>query len=498
MMSTSSPASGRYDPQVLLNSQPVIVTVIDPQTYTVQFQNETGLKKLGDIGGQTCYQKIADCSTPCSFCKMSEAVTTGRITESEVPLPDDRYLLVQWSKAETAEGRTHVIETITDITQRKRLEAETHRLQKMETISRLSGSLAHNFNNLLTVMIGYSEQLLHEPQIDTRHREQVLAIRQAAETAAHITRKLLTISGRQRIRPAVLDLNQVVTGMEADLHRLLASNVLLKIQPDSTPHFVTMDREQLQQMLVGLVANAGEAMSNGGIVTVATGEKTVDADTARRHTVHPGSYAALMVGDTGCGMDEETQRHLFEPGFTKKGLSKGSGLGLAVIDAMVRQGGGFIEVMSKPNAGSIFTIWLPSARDGEAVATTTPREAATARSGRVLLVDDDESVRTVIGAMLRAHGYEVREACDGLDALRIAESETNRVDLLLTDVMMPRMTGPQLLDRLEAIMPRVKVLFMSGYSGDILEPDRLAHRPFLQKPFSPQTLVEKVQAVLVG
>lgn len=355
-MSSSLP---QYDPKGLLDSQPVIVTVIDPATYQVQFQNETSLKKFGDITKSPCYEKIASCSAPCSFCKMPEALATNQMTANEVPLPDGGYLLVQWSKTVTAKGESHVIETITDISAQKRLEEALRTNQKMEAISRLAGGMAHEFNNLLTVINGYCELLLQEKGSDARGTA-LQHIARAGANAAALTKKLLAFSGRPFAHTQDVRINQRIRDLTADLGSLIGDQIELTTELHAGSDEVHMDPARLDQVLLNLVLNARDAMPNGGTITIETVNVELDEAFCRVHReIRPGRYLRISVGDTGCGMDAYTLSHLFEPFFSSKGLPSGGGLGLAVVYGIVRQAAGAITVSSQLGQGSEFQVYLP-------------------------------------------------------------------------------------------------------------------------------------------
>ncbi len=481
-----------YDPQVLLNAQPVIVAVIDPDTYRVQFQNETGLQKFGDISGETCHEKIAGCPTPCSFCKMPEAVRTGRITVNEVALPDDQWMLVQWSKAVTADGRVHVIETITDVTERKHMEQAVHRSEKMEALGRLAGGIAHDFNNLLTIIHGHSEQMLQQCDEDDPRVARIRDIQGAVDRAAGLTQHLVAFSHHQVLQPTIQDLNVLVTDMEPTLRRLLGAQVELSIALEADAGQVVTDRQQLEQVILKLVANAVDAMPRGGHLTIATTKGVVPEASAHRHNAGPGAYVQLSVADTGIGIDEEAQAHLFEPFFKRKGLNIGSGLGLAKVYGIIRQSGGFIDLLSEPGTGSTFTIFLPRCETIQP-AQMTGRPSEPLRGHKtILVVEDDADVRLVVADMLRAQGYRVSEACDGVHALQILHESSDPVHMVLTDVMMPRMTVPELVKRIESLSAPVKVLYMSGYTDETLELGMGQRLSFIQKPFTSKILLQKV------
>jgi signal transduction histidine kinase len=487
-----------YDPQELLNAQPVIVSVIDPQTYRVQFQNETGLNKFGDISGQTCHEKIAGCPTPCAFCKMPEAVNTGKMTMNEVPLPSNQWVLVQWSKAVTADGQTHVIETITDITERKRLEDSARRVEKMEALSRLAGGMAHDLTNLLTVITGASEQVGRQVEDRRLIQAPIKQIQDAVERAAELMHNLVAFSHHQVVEPSVLDLNGILTEMEPMIRQLIGHTIHLTVAFAAESGSVVIARQQIEEIIRHLVTNARDAMPEGGHLKISTSLRTVAELAAQEQAVRPGVYVELAVYDTGRGIDPEMQTHLFEPFFVREHFQRGRGLGLASLYGIVQQGGGFVDVSSTLGVGSVFRICLP--QSGQAQTHRPPIQQAETMDGggTILLVEDDDDVRAAVRDMLRRTGYEVQEAADGIEALSFLSNATVCPRLVLTDVMMPRMTGPQLAKRIDALMPTVKVLYMSGYANESLESVRGQRLAFIPKPFSSKDLLRKVRETLAG
>ena len=499
MAASSSPTNiPQYDPQTLLNSQPVIVSVIDPETHRVQFQNETGLRKFGNIAGHPCHQKIADSASPCAFCRMPEALTTGGIVSSEVTLPNNQYLLVHWSKAQTAEGRVHVIETITDISEHKRIEHSLRQAQKMEAIGRLAGGIAHDFNNLLMVVIGHAQRLIQ--QLATHpSRHELEFISQAGTRAAALTKKLLTFSRHQVLEQRELHPNSLLREMEDILRRLIGEQIQIVIVLDpKTGHFLG-DPVQVEQVILNLALNARDAMPDGGILTIETGNVEVDEEFVRRHPgSKAGSHIKFVVEDTGCGIDADTLTHIFEPFFSTKEFGKGTGLGLATVYGIVKQSGGYIDVASQPGRGARFTVLLPRIVKEEAEAEPTPEAGAKPiYRGTVLLVEDDEGIRHLMGAVLRDDGYEILEAGDGNEALKMLQLRSGHCDLLIADVVMPRMKGAVLVQGVRAMIPSIKVLYISGYAGDTLSANGVDDQAaFLQKPFLPSALTEKVDELL--
>lgn len=488
----------QYDAQALLNSQPVIVTVIDPSTHQVQFQNRPGLKKFGDITGETCYNTIAGCRTPCGFCRMPEAIGSDTVVSSEVPLPGNQFLLVHWAKASTVDGRTHIIETITDITEYKRTAQALQQSQKMEAIGRLAGGIAHDFNNLMMVVIGHAHRLLQQLAAHPAKRE-IDLISQAGMRAAALTKKLLTFSRRQIFEPKELNINASIRDMEDLLQRMIGEHVQMVVVLHPDAGHAMMDPVQLEQILMNLAVNARDAMPEGGLLNIETDCVEIDDAFVRLHPgSRTGSFVKIMVQDAGCGMNQETLSHIFEPFFTTKGPDKGTGLGLATVYGILKQSQGYIDVISQPGKGTRFTVYLP--RVGQPGATVpvipTAMTPVTAKE-TILLVEDDDSIRTLMATVLQDQGYHVLVAGDGIQALQQLQLHKGPCHLLVTDVIMPRMKSSVLVEGVKVMQPTARILYMSGYAGETLETSGIHEdTPFLQKPFLPSTLIEKVQEIL--
>jgi len=496
--SQSSPLP-RYDAQVLLNSQPVIVSVIDPATHQIQFQNDTALKKFGRIAGSSCYEKIAGCPAPCDFCRMPEALTSDDVVSQEVPLPGDKHLLVHWSKASTVDGQTHVIETIIDVTEHKRTAQALHQSQKMEAVGRLAGGIAHDFNNLMMVVIGHAHRLMH--QFSTHPaRPEMEMISQAGMRAAALTKKLLTFSRRQVFEPKELPVTQVIREMEDIIQRLIGEHIqVVTVLHPNTGHALA-DPVQLEQVVMNLVLNARDAMPDGGLLNIETDNVDLSEQFAQ---THPGSTAGphvkIMVQDAGCGMDADTMAHIFEPFFTTKEPGKGTGLGLATVYGIVKQSRGYIDVVSERGRGSRFTVYLPR------VGPVIPEQASPPASApgpcspsTILVVEDEESIRKLMVTVLQDQGYQTLSAADGSEALQLLQTLKGACPLIITDVIMPRMKSSALVEGVRAMHPEARVLYMSGYAGDTLLANGVdEHTPFLQKPFLPTTLIEKVRELLL-
>jgi two-component system cell cycle sensor histidine kinase/response regulator CckA len=497
-MVSSSTRLPHYDAQVLLNSQPVIVTVIDPSSYQVQFQNETAVKQFGDIKGFACYNKIAQSESPCTFCRMPEALTSNTVVSNEVALPGDKFLLVHWSKASTTNGQTHMIETIVDITEQKRTTTALHQSQKMEAVGRLAGGIAHDFNNLMMVVIGHSQRLLQQLATHPARRELEM-ISQAGMRAAALTKKLLTFSRRQVFEPKELPVNQAIREMEDILQRLIGEHIQMVVVLHPNTGHALVDPVQLEQIVMNLVLNARDAMPDGGLLNIETDYVDMDEQFVR---AHPGSttgpYVKIAVQDAGCGMDPEMLSHIFEPFFTTKGPDKGTGLGLATVYGIVKQSQGYIDVASQPGRGSRFTVYLP--RVGQpAVEPAAPRKEMETKIAQdtILVVEDEESIRTLVATILQEQGYHVLAAADGMEALQSLQMLKGQCHLVITDVIMPRMKSAAFVEGVKAMRPDVRVLYMSGYAGDTLQANGVGEdTPFLQKPFLPTTLIEKVRELL--
>jgi len=398
-------------------------------------------------------------------------------------------------------GRPARLAVVEDVTDRKRLEEQLRQAQKMEAVGQLAGGIAHDFNNLLTAIVGYATLLDRSLPPDTDVREEVHEIIGAARRAANLTHQLLAFSRKQVLRPTVLDVNQVVRDMERILQRVIGEHIALhtKLEPDLA--FVLADASQLEQVIMNLAVNARDAMPAGGRITIETANVPLDAELAQ---VHPeagqGTQVLLAVSDTGLGMTPDVKAHLFEPFFTTKEVGKGTGLGLATVYGIVRQSGGLIAVDSEPGRGTRFRIYFPSAESTIAVSRTAPPEPAVVGTGTVLLVEDEPGVRHLARDVLSRYGYRVIEAADGAEALRLVAGQEATVDLLLTDVVMPGMSGAELARRFRERRPDVRVLYASGYADDAVGSLGVPNEgaPFLQKPFEPDDLVRRVREVLEG
>ncbi len=405
------------------------------------------------------------------------------------------------SPVRDATGRiTNFVAVKHDVTRQVQLQQQLLQAQKMEAVGRLAGGVAHDFNNLLTVINGYSELALTRLAEGDPLREWITDIGHAGVRAKDLTRQLLAFSRRQVLRPELLDLNAVVRGLEAMLRRLIGEDVQLTTRLLPIPGAVRADPGQLEQVLLNLCVNARDAMPKGGSLRIETSSLVVDPGaTLAEPSLRPGPYALLSVTDTGHGMDEATLAHLFEPFFTTKATGRGTGLGLATVHGIVRQSGGSVRARSEPGRGSTFDVLLPQV-EAEPAPRPPPEATEALPSGTetVLLVEDEPAVRGLASHVLRSCGYEVLEAGDGEQALRLAAEHPGALHLLISDVVMPRLGGRELSERVRALRPDCRVLFVSGYTDDAIlrhgvQSDGAA---FLAKPFSPRALSQRVREVL--
>jgi two-component system cell cycle sensor histidine kinase/response regulator CckA len=424
------------------------------------------------------------------------------VTENRAIWPDGT---VRWLRGS---GRIHVgkqgeplraVGISLDVTDRRSLEAQYHQAQKMEAIGRLAGGVAHDFNNLLTVILGYCEMLLSDLDPDDVRQQDIAAIQKAGLSAAGLTRQLLAFSRKEIIEPTLLDLNVVMAEMRPLIVRLIGENVKVVLRQEPELAVVKADRGHMEQIVMNLAVNARDAMPQGGTLTIKTDNVELDEDYAKMHFgVKPGFYAALTVSDTGTGMTPEVQGRLFEPFFTTKELGKGTGLGLATVHGIVARSGGSISVYSEIGRGTTFKVYLPRADATElAVAAAPPPARPNAGAQTVLVVEDAEGLRELTKRVLERQGYTVLVAGNADEAVRLFEAGAT-VDVLLTDVVMPGASGPELTKRLKIKRPELKVVYMSGYTQDAIVQHGVLNPgiAFLHKPFTSDALGRKLREVL--
>lgn len=404
---------------------------------------------------------------------------------------------------------TGIRSTIEDVSERRKAEEalrkseeQLRQFQKFEAIGRLAGGVAHDFNNLLMTIKGCSELLLQAFDAGNPRRDEVEEIRKAAEQATSLTHQLLAFGRRQVLQPQVLDLNAIVSNMYKMLRRLIGEDIDLVTISDPQLWPVKVDRSQIEQVLMNLVVNSRDAMPTGGKITIELSNVHLDESYAFRHVaVRPGPHVLMAVTDTGCGMDKETMAHLFEPFFTTKEKGKGTGLGLSTVYGIVKQSGGNIWAYSEPGRGTTFKIYLPRAEERvQPIESQAVPAISLKGSETILLVEDEEEVRKLIARILREKGYTVLEAHSGGEAIEICNQFEKEIDLMVTDVVMPQMSGRQLAQHLSQIRPRMKVLYMSGYPDNAIIHHGVLESgmAFIQKPFNVNVLEHKVREILDG
>jgi two-component system cell cycle sensor histidine kinase/response regulator CckA len=381
----------------------------------------------------------------------------------------------------------------------RQTEEQLRQAQKMEAVGRLAGGVAHDFNNILSVILSYSEMIIEDLKPVDPLRADMEEIQKAAMRGAGLTHQLLTFSRQQVFEPRVMDVGDVLGGMDRMLQRILGEDVELVSVSDQAVGHVRMDPSHLEQVILNLVVNARDAMPTGGQLTIETANVDLDEAYAQSHfPAKAGAYLMLAVTDTGSGMDRATQSHIFEPFFTTKEQGKGTGLGLSTVFGVVQQSGGNIWVYSEPGIGTTFKVYLPRVADDLDSIRLSVAPATLQGTECILLVEDEAQVRTIAHSILRKHGYKVLVAQNGGEALLLCETHSGAIDLLLTDVVMPQMSGPALAKRLAATRPTMKVLCMSGYTDDSIVRHGLLETgvAFLQKPITLASLATKVREVL--
>jgi PAS domain S-box-containing protein len=390
-----------------------------------------------------------------------------------------------------------------DVTERNRVEDQLRRAERMQAAGKLAGGVAHEVNNMMTGVIGFSEFVLRSFALDDPRREDMEEVIRAASRAADVTRQLLAFTRQQYLQPQVIEINTVVREMEKMLRRSLGEDKQLELRLTAQPARIKADRGQLEQVLINLVLNARDALGDHGRVTIETGNSEWDAGYAERHggvDLPLGHYVMLAVSDNGCGMDAETQARIFEPFFTTKPVGQGTGLGLSTVYGIVKQSGGFVWAYSEPDQGTVFKVYLPLAESlhQPGLIEELGRGPTGHGSETILVIEDEDVVRNLALRGLRDHGYTVVEAKNGVEALSYIRRYPGSIDLIVSDVVMPEMGGREFAQRLSLAEPDLPILFMSGYTGDdvvqrgLLDPGA----PFQQKPFTPGTLAAKVRAML--
>jgi PAS domain S-box-containing protein len=447
------------------------------------------------------------------------AMSLRDICESDYAVPNDPMVTPPHERTGTVEHRTRTgrkftaqlssalvnlrgqrvrITCVTDVTERQQLEAQLHHSQKMEAVGRLAGGIAHDFNNMLSIMLGYAILVLDEMPTTDPAYPALVEIKRAAERSADLTKQLLAFSRQQSRSVEVLDVNDVVRGTEKLVRRLVGENIEIVTHLEPKGCRALVDAGQLEQIIMNLVVNARDALPKGGRLTIETTFAELDELYVAKHEgVAPGRYVLLAVSDDGVGMDQATQARIFEPFFTTKEQGRGTGLGLAMVFGIVQQAGGLVWVYSEPGRGATFKVYLPATDQAVPEATAEMHARGGSGTETILLVEDEDQVRALVERVLRGRGYRVLTAASPSVALEVAGKYPAHIDLLLTDVMMPQMNGRELSDKLFTTRPSIRVLYMSGYTDNVVldhgVPGDLA---FLQKPITPNVLSRKLRELL--
>ena len=501
--------------KTIFDSMDAHVYIADMETHEILFSNFHSPRAWGDPIGQKCWRILhKDQDGPCAFCTNDKLLdkdgkSTGvHIWEFQNSISgkwfDCRDVAIPWT-----DGRMVRMEIATEITKRKQSEAEKEKLQdqlaqaqKMESVGRLAGGVAHDFNNMLGVILGHTELALLKA--DEKHDlySDLKEIQNAAKRSADTTKQLLAFARKEIISPKYLDLNDTVESMLNMLRRLIGEDINLVWQPFVNLWTVKMDPSQIDQVLVNLCVNARDAIAGVGKIAIATGQHTFDVEYCNEHPGSiPGDFVLLAISDNGCGMDKKTLEDLFEPFFTTKEVGKGTGLGLATVFGIVKQNNGFINVYSEPGQGSTFEIYLPRLVIHEDTGKViSEKKAAAGGTETILLVEDEPSILRMTRMMLERKGYSVLSAATPSQALEEAEKHSGSIDLLMTDVVMPEMNGRDLSGKISALYPGIRLLFMSGYTANVI-----AHQgvlddgvAFIQKPFSMEDMTAKLRGILDG
>jgi two-component system, cell cycle sensor histidine kinase and response regulator CckA len=490
----------------LFESSPLAIIVWDVETFEVLAVNQEAVRRYGYTREEFCNMTLLDLHPGPDLERDRQTVLEIAHTHGECTgawhhkKKDGRVIEVETiSLPVVYAGRRARQAAVRDVTEERLREGALRQSQKMEAVGRLAGGVAHDFNNMLSVVLSYAGMLLHSQALDEATRDDLHEVQHAAERAAALTRQLLAFSRQEVREPKVIDLNQAVGNMQKMLSRLIVERVTLETQLHADACHVFADASQMEQLILNLAVNARDAMPDGGRLLIETDRIELSGNEVPPFGgLEPGRYVRLSVSDTGVGMDEATMARVFEPFFSTKGPTRGTGLGLATVYGVVQQSGGAIRVRSELGAGSTFEVAFPEVSAPQREPRTPTQRPAVPGQGRILLVEDEPAVRRAARAILKRLGYDVLEARDAAEALALAKDRAEPLDLLLTDLVMPGMSGHELAKALSKLRPGLTVLFMSGYAAnEALRNDVLDARvAFLQKPFTADTLAARVRAVL--
>lgn len=493
----------------VLNSSPVGVSLRDSNLRLVRVNAAltamTGMS-AAELSGKNVDEIMSDDVADVIEPALRRVIATGQPI-TNIPLSGAtrsepkrvRHYLASFFPVKLPGGEIGAGTVVLETTQYRQLEDQLLQAHKMEAVGRLAGGVAHDFNNMLTAIMSYGELVLADLPEDSLQRSDVLEILKAGEKATGLTRKLLAFSRQQVLRPTVINLNGTIDGMRNMLTRMTSANMDLSFNFAPDLGEVTADATEIERVIVNLVLNSRDAMVDGGKLIIETANIVIDDEYCAAHAdTRPGAYVMISVTDTGPGMSNEVKQKLFEPFFTTKEKGKGTGLGLPSVYGIVKQSGGFVWVYSEPGRGTTFKIYLPRTEQGLPASKLGPVRPSYSGAQTILIVDDDEEVRNVATRILRQNGYKVIEAANGAEALRVCDEENTAVDLIVTDIVMPEMGGPEFAERLRETQPDARILFTSGYTENaatrqnFLDPDEA----FIEKPFTPASLALKARQVL--
>ncbi len=476
---------------------------IQDREFRVLYQNEVHRKMVGDHVGDPCYEAYRSLKSVCEDCPLDRALADGRVHTAERILerPDGiRHIEVTASPLRDASGAIVAgIELVRDVTDRWRTESQLRQAQKMEAVGQLAGGIAHDFNNMLTAIVGYASLLRKNAATGSEDRLYAGQILSSAERAANLTRQILAFSRKQVLSRRPVALSHVVSGMEKLIARLLGEDIDIRFSLTDADTTVIADPGQLEQVVMNLCTNARDAMPAGGRLAVATEVAEIGADAAPKAGIaHGGRYAVLSIADSGTGMDAQTRERIFEPFFTTKEMGRGTGLGLSIAYGIVKQHNGQITVSSEPGRGTTFRIILPLA--GQAAEVSARQEETAVRGGTetLLIAEDNEEVRELARTVLEEHGYRVITAVDGEEAVQRFLDHQEGIAVCLVDLIMPKRNGKDAVAAMRRVRPQLKVVYMSGYSADIIRERDIAEvdAVFLSKPLLPEDLLRTVRDVL--
>ena len=490
----------------IIDSIPDNITLINKEMHIIWANKgaaEVAGKTPEDLVGRSCHSIWYGRSAPCEHCPVMKCFASGKQVNDTIVRADGRiWEITAVPLADQKSGEISVIEIIRDVTEHKKLENQYLHAQKMESIGTLAGGVAHDFNNILTVIMGYAQLLNMKIPVEDPLRQKVDGILHAADRAAHLTKELLLFSRKQAGKRKPVDLNCIVEKAGAFLRRIIGEDITLKnvLFNGSLP--ISADSNQLEQVLMNLAVNARDAMAHGGDITLQTERVVLGPDFVATHGYGaPGNYALLTFSDSGEGMDEATRDRIFEPFYTTKDVGKGTGLGLSVVYGIVKQHEGYIVVYSEPGHGTTFRIYLQLvSEEAEDETTRLKDEVSVGGSETILLAEDSEPVRKLMATVLASAGYTVIEAVDGRDAVQKFMDNVDSIQLMLSDCIMPRMNGNEACDEIRKIRPGLKVIFTSGHAPDIIRQKAFTEdiTNMVYKPVSPRDLLKKVRNVLDG